>query len=174
MTASDQCDAQLYTLTLRALEDPLTTPEARQHDLVPWTALQDAEATLRHWNHRAVHNPAWDMPRLIQTLVAWGHDDPEGYAAFIAPVTVNERARHLGTLPGLWHLHSVVNALSDDHDYVLDTRDGGFRLAHQETVEPWTRLTGPTELAQAIRAHRGLPVETPPPPAPAPRRSRHR
>jgi hypothetical protein len=159
MSTSDRFDSQLYTLTLRALEDPLTPPEARQHDLIPWSALQEAEAALRQWHQRPVQQPDWNLSLLAQTLVAWGHDDPEGYAAFMAPVTTNDRARQLGTLPGLWHLNSVLNGLSDDHDYVLDTHAGAFRLGHQDQVQPWTRLIRPTELAQAIQTHRGLPVE---------------
>lgn len=117
--------------------------------------IRDAGDAWRRWAAAPVHNPAWDTPRLAAALVAWTVADPVAVAAFVTPVVTDPRARRSDTPEGLWMLQGLVQSLSDDHDYVLDTTAGAFRLGLQDHVVPFRPLVRPTELAQAIQDHRG-------------------
>jgi hypothetical protein len=146
----------LEAFALQALENPQTYADARQIGQLPWDAVRQAVEAIDAWLTRPVTHAAWNMPALAEALVTWAAEAPAAYAAFIAPVAPASAQQSLAALPGLWQLNTVLLWLSDDHDYVLDTTADRFCLAHQESVTPFQPLVEPTELAHAIRAHRGL------------------
>lgn len=156
---------QLATFALEALQDPQTYEEARPHKIQAWPAIEAAVASLTDLTEKPLVHAQWDVPLLTKVLVDWASMAPAEYAAFMAPLAPDVRCQSLATLPGMWHLSSVVRALADDHDYVLQATAQHFRLARSDSVRPWQPLVGPTELAHAVLVHRGLPI---PPPSPVP------
>lgn len=150
--------AQLDAFALKALEDPQTYVEAQKHKKLAWTAIEEAVCVIKAHLETPVSHPEWDHPLLTRVLVEWACDDPRAYAAFMGPISKEDRAQDLGTLPGMWNLDYVVRSLSDDHDFVLQSNEEHFRLTHEGSIKPWQPLVGMTELAQAVLARRGLPV----------------
>jgi hypothetical protein len=148
----------LDAFALKIMENPNTYGLAKKSGRFPWDAVRESVVSVDDFLNKPVTNPGWNMPALALALVNWASEDAEGYAAFLSLIAPEDQQRTLTTLPGLWMLHTVLNGLSDDHDYVLDVTNPQFRLARQGQVFPFQRLVNPTELTQSILAHRGLPA----------------
>lgn len=148
----------IEAFALKIMEDPQTYVEARASGRLPWDAVREAVGSVDNYLNKPVTHAAWNMPALTSTLVNWANEDPAGYDAFLVRIVPDDtRQRTLGTLPGFWRLYTILNGLADDHDYVLQSNAEHFRLAREGEVVPWQGLVGPTELAQSILKHRGLP-----------------
>lgn len=151
---------QLEAFAMQALGNSNTQVLAKENNCTPWDAVQNAQKSVENFLDKPLIHHDWNMPLLAEVMLAWGTEDPIGYADFLSLVFKSSHFdkgeyNDLSTLDGLWGLQNILNLISDDHEYVLNEKEG-FRLDYQHRVLPFQSLIGPTELAFAIANHRNM------------------
>ena len=154
---------------LSALSDPFSYHKGRNGV----AAAQDARNALATWLVPEESSAARrTMGSLLEALLELHDRSPETYRTFLEGTLISRAAgtdaMALGTLPGMWHLHTVLIWLSDDHEYAIGGEGATVRLVHQHDLPEWRPGTEPGAVLVAAQA-RLQRVAIPPLQRPAPK-----
>lgn len=143
---SEWAEAYLDELVILLMQDPAAHS---RYGAEVSRVIQDVVSALRSrvQNDTSYPNARYNRQgELAASLVVLGMEYPQVYASLMQHVATASMRDLLGVL----RLASVLNALSDDHDYILISSEPGEQQLFHESALPknhaFVPLTSPSEL----------------------------